>query len=102
MPLMSSARAEHAIADRRCTTGRSVGVRALSRFWHLPLHRWKVAASYAIDGNFKLKLKNRGLKDIALSLDLGYFVLEALHASHCARYANEAEVSLSFIGAKTV
>ncbi|KAI0039536.1 hypothetical protein FA95DRAFT_1612492 [Auriscalpium vulgare] len=54
--------------------------------------RWKHAAYLAVDANFKLKMKNHGVKDIELSPGWGYFVKKANYGVHVAKYADEKEM----------
>ncbi|KAI0037995.1 hypothetical protein FA95DRAFT_1506217, partial [Auriscalpium vulgare] len=54
--------------------------------------KWKHAAYLAIDANFKLKMKNRGVKDIELSPGWGYFVKQSDYGVHVGKYADEKEM----------
>lgn len=60
---------------------------------------WKFPVILAVDGNFKLKQKNRGLKDASLSPTFAYIVDKEEYAAHVAKYVDEPEVgpSLSHI-----
>ncbi|KAI0038918.1 hypothetical protein FA95DRAFT_1504888, partial [Auriscalpium vulgare] len=53
--------------------------------------RWKHAMFIAMDANFKMKLKNRGLIDTELSPGWGYFVEQNAYSAHCEKYQNEPE-----------
>jgi hypothetical protein len=46
----------------------------------------------AIDGNFKLKGKERGLQDVELMPGWGAYVPEAEYKSHIANYVDQPEV----------
>ena len=48
----------------------------------------------AVDGNFKLKGKERNLKDIELMPGWGAYVPEAEYKAHIASYVDEPEVSV--------
>ncbi|KAI0054692.1 hypothetical protein BV25DRAFT_1873293 [Artomyces pyxidatus] len=54
--------------------------------------KWKHAMFLAIDANFKLKLKNRGLKDISLAPGWGYFVNKPDYEAFLADYVDEPEM----------
>jgi hypothetical protein len=47
----------------------------------------------AIDGNFKLKGKERKLKDVELMAGWGAYVPEGEYQAHIANYVDELEVS---------
>lgn len=49
-----------------------------------------------MDANFKLKGKERGLKDIELMPGWAYFVEETKFQEHVANYVNQPEVKLHF------
>lgn len=51
----------------------------------------------AVDGNFKLKGKERHLKDVELMPGWGAYVPESEYQSHIANYVDEPEVSNSDI-----
>ncbi|KAI0045474.1 hypothetical protein FA95DRAFT_1473414, partial [Auriscalpium vulgare] len=54
--------------------------------------RWKHAMFLAMDANFKMKLKNRGLVDTELSPGWSYFVEQKEYGAHCAKYQHEPEI----------
>ena len=47
----------------------------------------------AVDTNFKLKGKDRGLKDIELMPGMGVFVNEVAYQDHLSSYVEQPEVS---------
>ena len=49
----------------------------------------------AVDGNFKLKGKERNLKDVELMPGWGAYVPEAEYKAHIASYVDEPEVSVN-------
>jgi hypothetical protein len=49
----------------------------------------------AIDANFRLKLKTRGIKDPELGSGLTYFVNTVKFQEHLTNHTHENEVSLS-------
>jgi len=57
------------------------------------LSRFLYALFIAIDGNFKLKGKERNLKDVELMPGWGAYVLEDKYQKHLANYIDEPEVS---------
>ncbi|KAI0054927.1 hypothetical protein BV25DRAFT_1922257 [Artomyces pyxidatus] len=54
--------------------------------------QWKYAIMLAIDANFKLKLKNRGLDDVQLAPGWAYFVDEKPYQEHIAQYKDQVEM----------
>ncbi|KAI0039074.1 hypothetical protein FA95DRAFT_1504685 [Auriscalpium vulgare] len=52
---------------------------------------WKHALFLAMDANFKLKLKNRGLADVELAPGMGYFVNSNLYNEFMKDYIDEPE-----------
>ncbi|KAI0061776.1 hypothetical protein BV25DRAFT_1804969, partial [Artomyces pyxidatus] len=54
--------------------------------------KWKHAMFVAVDANFKLKLKNRGLSDVELSPGWAYFVNSTEYAEYLKDYVDEPEV----------
>lgn len=54
--------------------------------------RWLYTQFLAVDANFKLKLKDRGLKDVELSPGWAYFVEEDTYQSVVGSFADETEV----------
>jgi hypothetical protein len=48
----------------------------------------------AIDANFKLKGKDRGINDVELAPGWGCFVEESRYQEHIARYVDQPEVRL--------
>ena len=62
----------------------------------LTLHRrWLYSLFVAIDANFRLKLKTRGIKDPELGSGLAYFVNAAKFRAHLKSQVDEEEVSIS-------
>jgi hypothetical protein len=55
----------------------------------------------AVDANFKLKGKDRGLKDVELMPGWAYFVREAEFQAHIAGYVHQPEVIFFCNGLKT-
>lgn len=53
-----------------------------------------------MDGNFKLKGKQRHLDDVELMPGLGAFVEEAPYQSHIANHVNETEVCVYYTACK--
>jgi len=56
-------------------------------------HRWLYSLFIAIDANFRLKLKTRGIKDPELGSGLAYFVNSTKFEAHLKDHVNEDEVS---------
>ena len=56
---------------------------------------WLYCLFLAIDANFRLKLKTRGIKDPELGSGLAYFVEADKFQKHLKDHTHEAEVSLS-------
>ncbi|KAI0055066.1 hypothetical protein BV25DRAFT_1873220 [Artomyces pyxidatus] len=54
--------------------------------------QWKYAIMFAIDANFKLKLKNRGLEDVKLAPGWSYFVNEEPYMAHVETYKDQVEM----------
>ncbi|KAI0060273.1 hypothetical protein BV25DRAFT_1871286 [Artomyces pyxidatus] len=54
--------------------------------------QWKYAIMLAVDANFKLKLKNRGLDDVQLALGWSYFVEEEPYQAHIEAHKDEVEM----------
>jgi hypothetical protein len=50
-----------------------------------------------VDANFKLKRKERGLKDIELMPGWAYFVEETKFQEHVANYVDQPEVRSCFL-----
>ena len=50
----------------------------------------------SVDANFKLKGKDRGLKDVELMPGWGPFVEESAYQAFIANYVDQPEVSTSF------
>lgn len=63
-------------------------------------HRFLYTLYIAIDGNFKLKGKQRNLKDVELMPGLGAYVPEKQYQTHIANYVDQPEVSVQY-GCKT-
>jgi hypothetical protein len=57
------------------------------------VHRWLYCLFLAIDANFRLKLKARGIKDPELGSGLAYFVDTAKFQRHLKDHTHEDEVS---------
>ena len=55
--------------------------------------RWLFSLFLAIDANFRLKLKSRGIKDPELGSGLAYFVNTAKFEAHLKNHTNEDDVS---------
>jgi hypothetical protein len=55
----------------------------------------------AVDANFKLKGKERGLKDVELMPGWAYFVQEGDFQTHIANYIDQPEVFLFVMGSKS-
>lgn len=58
--------------------------------------RWLYSLFIAIDANFKLKSKTRGIKDPELGSGLAYFVNAVKFEAHLKSQADEEEVSVSY------
>ena len=58
-------------------------------------HRWLYCLFLAIDANFRLKLKARGIKDPEVGSGLAYFVDTAKFQQHLKHHADEQEVGSS-------
>jgi hypothetical protein len=56
-------------------------------------YRWLYSLFIAIDANFRLKLKTRGIKDPELGSGLAYFVNTEKFEAHLKSRADEEEVS---------
>ena len=57
--------------------------------------RWLYCLFLAIDANFRLKLKSRGIKDPELGAGLAYFVDPVKFQAHLHNHAREEEVGLA-------
>ena len=57
--------------------------------------RWLFSLFIAIDANFRLKLKSRGIKDPELGSGLAYFVNAGKFETHLKGYIDEDDVSVS-------
>lgn len=60
------------------------------------LDRFLYILYLAVDGNFKLKGKERHLNDIELMPGWGAYAPEAEYKAHIANYVDEPEVSAQF------
>ena len=60
-------------------------------------NRFLYALFIAVDGNFKLKGKERHLKDVELMPRWAAYVPEAEYQNHIANYIDESEVSISIV-----
>ena len=58
-------------------------------------HRWLYSLFVAIDANFRLKLKSRGIKDPELGPGLAYFVNTPKFEAHLKDHVGEDDVSAS-------
>ena len=58
-------------------------------------HRWLYSLFIAIDANFRLKLKARGIKDLELASGLAYFVNNGKFEAHLKDHTDEDNVSIS-------
>jgi len=58
-------------------------------------NRWLYSLFIAIDANFRLKLKTRGIKDPELGSGLAYFVNNEKFEAHLKSRVDENEVSVS-------
>lgn len=54
---------------------------------------WLYTLFLMVDGNFRLKLKDRGFTDVALSAGWAYFVEERKYSQFTERYSHYSEVS---------
>ena len=61
-------------------------------------HRWLYSLFVAIDANFRLKLKTRGIKDPELGSGLAYFVNTPKFEAHLKSHVEEDIVSVSNLG----
>jgi len=59
------------------------------------IHRWLYALILALDANFKLKCKDRGIKDVELAPGWAYFVEQQRYLAHVQTHVDEPEVSSS-------
>jgi hypothetical protein len=64
---------------------------------NLIYHRYLYTQFLAIDGNFKLRLKNRGITDPELAPGWAYFVEEESYQDFIKDYVEQPEVYQSFI-----
>ena len=71
----------------------SVAICSRSVLWRLSQGRFLYALFIAVDGNFKLKGKERHLQDVELVPGWGAYVPETEYQNHIANYVDEAEVS---------
>jgi hypothetical protein len=77
--------------------GWRVAVSDFSSSWKfLMFDRFLYTLYIAIDGNFKLKGKQRHLKDVELMPGWGAYVPEQEYQSHIANYVNQPEVSVQY------
>lgn len=58
-------------------------------------HRWLYSLFIAIDANFRLKLKTRGIRDPELGSGLAYFVNSEKFEAHLKSHVDEDDVSTS-------
>lgn len=63
--------------------------------------RWLHSLFIAIDANFRLKLKTRGIKDPELGSGLAYFVNTTKFGAHLKSHVDEDEVSISNLFCQT-
>jgi hypothetical protein len=59
------------------------------------VHRWLYALILAMDANFKLKCKDRGINDVELAPGWAYFVEQNRYMAHLKDHVDEPEVSCS-------
>lgn len=59
--------------------------------------RWLYSLFIAIDANFRLKLKTRGIKDPELGSGLAYFVNAKEFEAHLKDHIDEGIVSVSVV-----
>lgn len=57
------------------------------------LFRWLYTLFLMIDGNFRVKCKDRGLNDIELGNGQSYFVEDSPYKAHIAKCGDQVEVS---------
>ena len=57
--------------------------------------RWLYSLFIAMDANFRLKLKSRGIRDPELASGLAYFVNDAKFEAHLKNHVGEDDVSIS-------
>ena len=94
---MSTPRAEFASRVGERNQGQSVRPFIVFVPQHLMSahHRWLFSLFIAIDANFRLKLKSRGIKDPELGSGLAYFVNAGKFEAHLKNHTNEGDVSVS-------
>lgn len=72
---------------------------SLSNFYAVALddvhRRWLFSLFVAMDANFRLKLKSRGIKDPELGSGLAYFVNAGKFQTHLKSHIDEDDVSVS-------
>ena len=71
----------------------SVAICSRSVLRRLSQSRFLYALFISVDGNFKLKGKERHLQDVELMPGWGAYVPETEYQNHIANYVDEAEVS---------
>ena len=92
---MSASRTEFASG-----LGEGAGGQSVCPFLNSMLHsmticsRWLFSLFIAIDANFRLKLKSRGIKDPELGSGLAYFVDATKFEAHLKSHTNEDDVSI--------
>lgn len=59
--------------------------------------KWLYALMLAIDANFRLKNKDRGASNLALSDGLGHYVPTKPYTDYLAKYGYQAEVIFSIL-----
>lgn len=57
------------------------------------IFRWLFALFIAVDANFRLKLKARGIKDPELGSGWSYFVEQLAYEKHVCKHFDEKDVS---------
>ena len=60
-------------------------------------YRWLYSLFLAVDANFRLKLKDRKIKDPEIGSGWAYFVENSQYIEHVSQKTNGVEVSDSFI-----
>ena len=98
MSSMSTSRMEPASRLGECSQGQSVCTVLIFCMQHpVTAHcRWLFSLFIAIDANFRLKLKARGIKDPELASGLAYFVNDGKFEAHLKDHTNEDNVSISY------
>ena len=64
----------------------------LGEYWAYRFHSWLYALHLALDANFRLKLKDRGLVDPEFGPGWAYFVNEEKYKEEIAKHTDVIEV----------